>query len=46
MQLNQHQTLPVAQAQAWEAPHDITLLHAANPGCESITAVPQAGPDV
>ena len=39
MQLTQHQTLPVAQTQAWEALHDITLLQAAIPGCESITAV-------
>lgn len=36
MQLTNQQTLPVSQAQAWEALNDITLLQAAIPGCESI----------
>lgn len=38
MQLTSQQTLPVNQAQAWEALNDVTLLQAAIPGCESITA--------
>ncbi|MBK8529632.1 MAG: carbon monoxide dehydrogenase subunit G [Rubrivivax sp.] len=37
MQLTNTQTLPVSQAQAWEALNDISLLQAAIPGCESIT---------
>ena len=37
MQLSQQQTLPVSQAQAWEALNDISLLQAAIPGCEAIT---------
>jgi hypothetical protein len=37
MQLTNQQTLPVGQAQAWEALNDITLLQAAIPGCEAIT---------
>jgi hypothetical protein len=37
MDLTNQQTLPVAQAQAWEALNDITLLQAAIPGCEGIT---------
>ncbi len=37
MDLTSQQTLPVAQAQAWEALNDITLLQAAIPGCEGIT---------
>ena len=37
MQLTNHQTLPVTQAQAWAALNDITLLQQAIPGCESIT---------
>jgi uncharacterized protein len=37
MQLTSQQTLPVNQAQAWEALNDITLLQAAISGCESIT---------
>ena len=37
MQLTNSQTLPVGQAQAWEALNDISLLQAAIPGCESIT---------
>ncbi|NRF69474.1 carbon monoxide dehydrogenase subunit G [Aquincola sp. S2] len=37
MQLTNQQSLPVGQAQAWEALNDITLLQAAIPGCESIT---------
>jgi carbon monoxide dehydrogenase subunit G len=35
MQLTNQQTLPVSQAQAWEALNDIALLQAAIPGCES-----------
>ncbi|MBP6319684.1 MAG: carbon monoxide dehydrogenase subunit G [Rubrivivax sp.] len=38
MQLTNQQTLPVGQAQAWEALNDIALLQSAIPGCESITA--------
>jgi hypothetical protein len=38
MQLTSQQTLPVSQAQAWEALNDVTLLQAAIPGCESVTA--------
>jgi len=38
MQLTNQQTLPVTQAQAWEALNDISLLQASIPGCESITA--------
>jgi len=38
MQLTSQQTLPVSQLQAWEALNDISLLQAAIPGCESITA--------
>ena len=38
MQLTNHQTLPVGQAQAWEALNDISLLQSAIPGCETITA--------
>jgi uncharacterized protein len=38
MQLTNTQTLPVSQAQAWEALNDVSLLQAAIPGCESITA--------
>ena len=37
MQLTSTQTLPVGQAQAWEALNDIALLQSAIPGCESIT---------
>ncbi len=37
MQLSNQQTLPVTQAQAWEALNDITLLQQAIPGCESLT---------
>lgn len=37
MQLTNQQTLPVSQAQAWEALNDISLLQSAMPGCESIT---------
>jgi carbon monoxide dehydrogenase subunit G len=37
MQLSSQQTLPVGQAQAWEALNDITLLQQAIPGCEGIT---------
>jgi carbon monoxide dehydrogenase subunit G len=42
MQLVNQQTLPVSQAQAWEALNDISLLQSAIPGCEAITP---AGPD-
>ena len=38
MQLTNQQTLPVTQAQAWEALNDIALLQSAIPGCESIIA--------
>ena len=38
MQLTNQQILPVSQAQAWEALNDISLLQAAIPGCEAITA--------
>ncbi len=37
MQLTSQQTLPVGQAQAWEALNDIDLLQQAIPGCEAIT---------
>lgn len=37
MELTQQQSLPVNQAQAWQALNDITLLQAAIPGCEGIT---------
>jgi carbon monoxide dehydrogenase subunit G len=37
MQLTNQQTLPVTQAQAWEALNDTTLLQQAIPGCESLT---------
>lgn len=37
MELTNQQTLPVSQAQAWEALNDINLLQQAIPGCESIT---------
>jgi len=37
MELSQQQSLPVSQAQAWEALNDISLLQAAIPGCEGIT---------
>ena len=37
MQLTQQQTLPVTQAQAWEALNDISLLQSAIPGCEALT---------
>ncbi len=37
MDLTNQQTLPVGQAQAWEALNDVTLLQAAIPGCEGIT---------
>jgi uncharacterized protein len=37
MQLTSQQTLPVTQAQAWEALNDISLLQQAIPGCEGIT---------
>jgi hypothetical protein len=39
MQLTNQQTLPVAQAQAWEALNDISLLQQAISGCEGITPI-------
>ena len=38
MELTSQQTLPVAQAQAWEALNDIGLLKECIPGCDGITA--------
>jgi hypothetical protein len=38
MELTSSQTLPVSQAQAWEALNDTALLQRAIPGCEAITA--------
>ncbi len=38
MELTNQQTLPVTQAQAWEALNDVTLLQAAIPGCDGFTA--------
>ncbi len=38
MELTSQQTLPVAQAQAWEALNDINLLKECIPGCDGITA--------
>ncbi len=37
MELTNQQTLPVGQAQAWEALNDIGLLQSAIPGCDGIT---------
>ena len=39
MQLTNQQTLPVSQAQAWEALNDTTLLQQAIPGCERLTPI-------
>ena len=39
MQLTNQQTLPVSQAQAWEALNDTTLLQQAIPGCEGLTPI-------
>jgi uncharacterized protein len=39
MKLSNQQTLPVSQAVAWQALNDTTLLQAAIPGCESLTAL-------
>ena len=39
MELTNQQTLPVTQAQAWEALNDIALLQSAIPGCDSMTAL-------
>ena len=39
MELTNQQTLPVTQAQAWEALNDIALLQSAIPGCDSLTAI-------
>lgn len=39
MQLTSQQSLPVTQAQAWEALNDIALLQQAIPGCEGISAI-------
>ncbi len=36
MELTNRQTLPVSQAQAWEALNDIDLLRQSIPGCEAI----------
>jgi hypothetical protein len=38
MELTSQQTLPVAQAQAWEALNDISLLKDCIPGCDGISA--------
>ncbi len=38
MELTSQQTLPVAQAQAWDALNDISLLKECIPGCDGITA--------
>lgn len=38
MQMTNQQTLPVAQAQAWQALNDIDLLRQCIPGCERISA--------
>ncbi len=38
MKLTGQQTLPVTQAQAWAALNDTTMLQAAVPGCEALTA--------
>ena len=38
MELTSQQTLPVTQAQAWEALNDIGLLKECIPGCDGITA--------
>ena len=37
MELTNQQTLPVTQAQAWEALNDVTLRQAAIPGCDGFT---------
>ncbi|MDM4768200.1 carbon monoxide dehydrogenase subunit G [Pelomonas sp. SE-A7] len=39
MQLSGDETLPVSQAQAWEALNDVDMLKAAITGCESLTAL-------
>lgn len=39
MQMSNQQTLPVAQAQAWDALNDIDLLKQCIPGCDGITAI-------
>lgn len=39
MQLTGQETLPVAQAQAWEALNDIEMLKAAIAGCEALTPI-------
>lgn len=46
MQLTAQQTLPVNQAQAWEALNDITLLQQAIPGCEGMTPTAEHQYDV
>ena len=38
MQLASQRTLPVTQAQAWEALNDVALLQSAIPGCEQLVA--------
>ena len=39
MELTSTQTLPVSQAEAWQALNDIALLQACIPGCEGISAI-------
>lgn len=38
MQLASQRTLPVSQAQAWDALNDVAMLQAAIPGCEQLVA--------
>lgn len=46
MKLNGEQTLPVSQAQAWDALNDTAMLQAAVPGCEAITPTGEHAFDV
>lgn len=46
MNLTGQQTLPVSQAQAWEALNDTAMLQAAVPGCEAITPAGENAFDV
>lgn len=46
MNLTGDQTLPVSQAQAWEALNDTAMLQAAVPGCEAITPAGEQAFDV
>lgn len=39
MELSSTQTLPVSQAEAWQALNDIALLQTCIPGCEGINAI-------